>query len=399
MDYISIKQHCEEGKILSSKLVDNHLVNHCSKRESLDKVLVSRFSLYRNIINQFPENYQFFIAAQYIAFRLFHKNGFISSYLTQQLINFPDEEVQWLQFQSKNPWRFSFFTIKETPHREFFILKDELIQEEFLCYSPGIQDLTDKRCTFRMIFLLVSFNGLCWETYGPLCYLKSMLPEDLLFFSRQIKPDIDFVNEIPELIDKDPFPFMMLWRGGEFPLSTHGDDLIIFNKSEYHEENFEPENLGDNFTVIKKYPVFKMDLNNWNSHPHFSHCFYHAKKKRLILMAMTNKGYDALVKALSESGITLPEHPDIRATMTMILTAQEVFKTNFELSPYEKTFVEPIDPEKQLFLNKTNTFIRRFLEYQNKGKPCDIKSLAAEAGIDEFSAHQIVKQLKKSAGK
>jgi hypothetical protein len=250
-----------------------------------------------------------------------------------------------------------------------------------------------------MIFLLISFNGSCWETYGPLSYLKSMLPEDLLFFSRQIKPDIDFVNEIPELIDKDPFPFMMLWRGGEFPLSTHGDDLLLFNKSEYHEEKFEPENLGDKFTIFNKYPVYKIDLNDWNSHPHFAHCFYHAKKKRLILMAMTNKGYDALVKTLSESGIILPEHPDIRATMNMILIAQEVFKTKFELSPYEKCFSEPIGPEKQVILDKTNTFIKRFLEYHNKGIPCDIKLLAAAAGIDEEFAHQIVKQLKKSAGK
>ena len=394
MDFSNIRIRCKQSSEISNKFVDEYLLHFCADREDLEKIMARKLGPFRGVMQKMPEEWPFQIASQYIAYRLFRTNGFAQNYLKRELLkDRTAPELEWLRFQIDHPWRFSFFSIKEKPGRDFFVMTDELINEDILLYSPGITTILDQYGPMQMFLLLVGFNGECWQTYGNLAYFRSMQPFDLLYFARQMNYSADFLNSIPELIDKDPIPFLLLWRGGEIPLSVHGKDLIIFNKSEFHDADFVPDKYEDKFLISRKYPVYQLQLKRWSSHPHFAACYYHAKKKRLVFTAMTDRGYEKIIEALESSGYKVPHTPEFRATMAMIFTAKEILKTDMELVPYEKTFSKPVSPEQQEELNKINAFSRDFLEYYNEGKEYNLHALAVKAGIDDDVARQVAEQI------
>ncbi|MBD3347267.1 MAG: hypothetical protein GF401_19605 [Chitinivibrionales bacterium] len=397
MNFKKIRSHCKQSSSISESLVDDFLINYCAEHERLNPIMARRLREFREVIQKMPERWPFMIASQYIAHRLFREGGFAQTYLERGLLNDRSEdELSWLAFQTEHPWRFSFFTIKEQPDRDFFVMTDELIGEEILLHSPGIANILDQHGPIQMLLLLVGFNGECWQTYGNLAYFRSMQPFDLLYFARQLGHSADFLNSIPEILAKDPIPFMLLWRGGEIPLAVHGKDLVVFNKSEFHDADFVPEKYAEQFVITKKHPVYRLQLKRWSSHPHFSVCFYHAKRKRLVFTAMTDRGYTKIIEAFETAGNKVPHTPEIRATMAMIFTAKEIFKTEPELVPYEKTFAEPVSPEHQKELDKINSFIRSFLPYHNKKKSFDLHALAEAAGIDDDLAKQVIEHIRKT---
>jgi hypothetical protein len=103
-------------------------------------------------------------------------------------------------------------------------MKDAISGETFLLYSPGIfQTNTEAGDVIKFWFLLIGFNGECWQTFGPLVYFRGIQPFDLFFFAKQIKPEILFQSEIQDVIEANPIPFAMLFSGAELP--THRDDL------------------------------------------------------------------------------------------------------------------------------------------------------------------------------
>jgi hypothetical protein len=396
MDFNQFRHTCDVCSAITVSLVDDFLINYCSKREHLDEKIARRLGTFKDVLNKMPKETPFILASQYIAHRLFRADGFVKEYLQLDVIKKrPYEEIAWLSFQEKHPWRFSYFTVQKNLHHEFFILRDELLSEEILVYSPGIQKILLQYDNIQMFFLLIGFNGECWQTYGPLAYFCSMQPFDLLYFARQLKPDTDFMNSIPALIENDPIPFMLLFKGGTIPLTFHEKDMIVYNKSEFHEGAFSPESYSDSFLIIKKYPVYKMQLKGWDEHPHYCNCYYHAEKNLLTLTAMTDRGYSHLVDILEKAGNQLPRTPEIRATMAMIYTAQELLKTEPELIPYEKTFVEPKSPSEESELAKINAFAQSFLDYHNAGRKYDLHALAAAAGIDDAVARDVIEQFQK----
>jgi hypothetical protein len=291
-DYNRIRYMCEKSSTISDTFVDNFLIYLCSKEEGFEKKFARMLEDYRDIVQKMPEGWPMWLISQYIAFQLFREGGLAGKYLDHlQVRRRSAKELDYLRFQIGHPWRFVFCRETNRPKGDFFEMKDVLTDEEFLLYSPGIAETQRETGSVSVYFLLIGFNGACWQTYGTLAYFKGIQPFDLLYFAKQLKPGLQYFDEIPKLIAKDPLPFMMLWVGGEFPLTFNKDDMVVILQSEYGKEKFDPKKYKEDFTVKQKGAVYMLSLKKWHDFPHFSKAFYHTEKKIFTLSAMTDRGY------------------------------------------------------------------------------------------------------------
>jgi len=400
LNYNKIEQACISQSELSTTFVDEFLIYYCAEREGLNEQFVKKLAQYRSIVNMMPERWPYWVMSQYVAFRLFRQNGFARNYLNHAaILSRSNKEKELLSFQIEHPWRCTFCSVKNSPAPRFFVMVDVLTNEEFLLYSTGLEETLKQHGPMQMFFYLIGFNGECWQTYGPHAYFRGMLPSDLLFFAKQLNPDVVFMNQIPALIDRDFLPWALLFKSGELPRTFHKDDMVLLNTSEYHEENFEPDEYEEWFKIERKNPLYKMSLKRWSSFPHFAVAYYHKKKKRLILSTMTDRGYAKLTEAFGKIGYDLPQNPENRVTLAMLHTAQQILGREIELNPYEKSFSEPVNQKNSGELEKINRFATLLTNAHNAGAPIDIESFAAAAGIDAVNAHQIAQQIMKTIGR
>jgi len=392
-NYQEIEKTCKKNSEITKSLIDDFLIHYCVQREGLDKIFAKKLSKFRSIVKIMPEEWPFWLLSQHVAFRLFRKDGFINQYMKHpNIISRSNDEKSFLSYQIQNPWKYSFCSVRSNPSRHFFEMTDVLSNDNFLLYSPGVTDILEKNGSIQMFFYLLGFNGHCYQTYGPHTYLKGIIPSDLLFFARELNPEIVFMNEIPDLIDRDPLPWLMLFRGAEIPLSVHKNDFLLLNSSEYHEENFEPDKYEQFFKIERKYPLYKLSLKHWNKFPHFAASYYHKKKNRLILSSLTNRGYSKLIEAFNKMGYNLPVNPENRVTLTMLSLVKDILGIDIQLNPYEKSFSKPVNQEHSEELEKINIFLRSFMEAHNAGKAIDIEKLAAKAGIDPETAQSVANE-------
>ena len=274
-------------------------------------------------------------------------------------------------------------------------MKDISTGENFLLYSPGIAETEKQQGSMSLYFLLIGFNGECWQTYGTLDSFKGIQPFDILYFAKQLKSDLVSMNEIPKLIDEDPLPFMMLWVGAEFPLTFHKEDAIVICNSSYKQENLDLKKFNQNFIMKQKPSVYMFSLKRWHNFPHFCKCFYHKEEKIFSLNAMTDRGYDKLVEVMNQLGFEFPTEPEIRVTPAMLSVVSEVLGREIELNPYEKLFAKESSPEAKTKLEKINVFLKRLMDAQNSGVDYDLQELAFLSGIEYETAKDLVEQISK----
>jgi hypothetical protein len=400
IDYGEIENTCQKQTTLFNEFVDDFLIYYCSDKEGLDKIFARKLSQFRSTVQKMPENWPFWLMSQYVAFRLFRKNGFARQYVNRpEILLRRDAEKALLAFQIENPWKYAFCSVVDNPARHFFTMLDVLINEPFLLYSPGLTDILEQHGPMQMFLYLLGYNGKCWQTYGPHAYFRGIIPTDLLFYAQQLDPDIVFMNQIPECIDKDPLPWTALWRSGEIPLIFHKDDMVIMNCSEYHEEDFEPDKYESSFKIERKYPLYRLELKRWDSFPHFATCFYHKKKKRLILSALTDRGYSKLTETFRAIGYDLPGNPENHVTFNMLHTIKDILGKDIQLNPYEKSFSPPEKKEHSEELAKINRFIKLLMDAHNSGEEIEIDTLATLSGINPETAHSIAEQTMKTIDK
>ncbi len=397
MNFEEIKTFCNDQSRLSEILVDNILINYAAENDGVLNKFKKKLSKYKNVISEMPKEWFGMITSQYIAYEIFKYQGLCYKYIIDKnLLSLSSSIEEYLKFQMKNPWKFSFCIPKDNPHPNFFTMVDAITNKEFLLYSPSQQDLLEEYGSIRMFFYLLSYNGVCYQTYGPATYLSGILESDLMFFSKQIDPEILFGDQIYKLIDKNPVPFMSLFYGAEVPLVFHKEHLVIENTSEYYEDDFNTEIFKDLFEVEEKYPLYKLSLIGWDEFPHFAKCYYHAKKHRLFLTSMTDAGYEKIVQVFNTVGYDLPVNPENRVTLNMVKLTEKILGVKLDLNPYADSYKDEeeysIDPE----LDKINLFVKFLLEAHNANENYDIKELANVAGISLDMAYDLEKSVQKS---
>src|SRR5690554_3023610 len=235
--WIQMRYICDKTSRISDRFVDQFLLYLCAKEEGLDKKFARKLVKYKHLIEKMPEGWALWLTSQYIAFQLFRREGLAQ----KKYINHPKvlkrnaKEIDYLKIQAEHPWRFVFCSVSQFLRDSFYEMTDVITGEKFLLYSPTVAHLEAQK-SVSMYFLLIGFNGECWQTYGSVSYLKGLFPFDLLYFAQQLSSDPVSWDEIPMLIEEDPLPFMMLWIGAESPLVFHKKDLIVNNFSAYRVE-------------------------------------------------------------------------------------------------------------------------------------------------------------------
>lgn len=395
-DFNRIRYNCEKFSAISDNLVDEFLLYLCAAEEGLDKKFDMVLADYFHIIQIMPENWSLWVKSQYIIFHLFRQDGLAPKYLNHfQVRRRSPRDQGYIKFQIEHPWRFVFCFIEENPKDCFFEMRDILTGEKFLLYSPGIADIEKKQGSMSLYFLLIGFNGDCWQCYGTNNYYKGIQPFDILYFAKQLKPNLVFTDEIMGLIEENPLPFMMLWVGAEFPLTFHKEDMVVMISSSRKQKELEEEKFSQDFIIKQKSQVHMFSLKEWDGFPHYCKCFYDEDRKLLSLNAMTDRGYERLRIVLNKLGYKFPKEPDNRVTPAMFSIAQEVLGREIEISPYEKLFTEKPSPETKVELNKMNVFLKKFMDAFNSGADYDLRELAFLSGIELETAKEIEEQVSK----
>jgi hypothetical protein len=395
IDYQKIHTLCENSSRISQSLVDEFLLYYVGENERLEEKILGQFSRFRNVIIKMPESWSRMLMSQLIAHRTFKKDGFGSKYIRHAAVQRrSQEELEYFQFQIDNPWRYSFCSIERYLLHDIYEMKDVISGEIFNLYSPGIsRSNIEAGRELPLWFLLIGFNGECYQTYGPLAYFRGIQPFDLFFYAKQLRPEILFQNEVQDVIESNPIPFAMLFFGAEILVTYHKKDMVVFNKSEYHVKDLSVEKYEQDFLIEKKHPIYMLSLKRWHTFPHFAKCFYHAKKNLFITTAMTQRGYDSLIAALNKQGSDYPASPEITATPAMLHIVKQVLNVDVEMTPYEKHFVKKTSPGHQQELDKINVFLRSLTDRLNHKKDYDIAELAEKAGIDMENAERIAESL------
>lgn len=397
-NYESIRAKCLEDQRLTSEVIDNFLIYYAAKQSNLHREADKRLAKYRHVTKELPQESVNMFKTQYIGHRIFRKEGLIKKYINHSGLNhLTAREMDFLQFQKDNPWRFSFSWITEQPEQDFFQMKDAFTGESYLLFSPSMSRIVSGR-NIRLWFNLITYNGSCCQSYGPISAYTGFEPNDIQFFATEVNGGEWFEDgrELMQNVEQDPVPYMMLISGSTLPLTFHKDHQLVQATAEFRDDRFNPDDFKNHFKAEYSHGVYRFSLNGWDQYPHFCTVYFEEGEELLTLYSMTDFGFQKLVEAMNQSGYQLPYEPEQRVNMAMLNTAEKILKKEVQLGKYSDLFEKEIPEDEQAELEKINSFLNLLIPYINGGMNPDLETLAAEAGIDVETAKELYQQAKKS---
>jgi hypothetical protein len=278
------------------------------------------------------------------------------------------------------------------------MMEDVFSNEEYLLYSPGITKTRESQSAL-LWSNLIAYNGTCYQSFGPIGAYKSFEPDDIFFFATELNPDITEVEELLTNLEYNPLPYMMLLSGANIPLIYSKEAQIVIVLAEYDLDTINTKDLTKSFKAEYNKGVYRLSLNNWSDLPHFSQAYFDEKKKFILLTAMTDIGFKALVEGLNEYGYNLSLNPFLRVNLTMLTTASDILKRKIKLNEYEHLFTKETSPAVKENLGKLNLLLKLAMPDINSGLEPDIEALAEKAGVDLQTASDLIKQIIGKYGK
>jgi hypothetical protein len=394
LPFDQIKEHCEKNRILSKKVIDDFIIDYSAAKERLDPEMEALIRKYQNAARELQQAHLNFFKSEYIAHLVFKKDGLIHKFLNHSAFQgLPLEQMEYLRFNSENPWRFSIAEVSSNPEDSFFKMEDAMTCEDYLLYSPGLQDTLKKYHT-RLWFNLIAFNGQCWQTFGLIIPFTAFTADDIFFFATELNPKIRDEEMLMDEVEKNPFPFFMLVCGATLPvIVSRGHETLLCQSSDSI-PGLPTERLKSSFDVAWNKNVYRLSLKKLAEIPHFAQAYYNEDTRELLRTSMTAYGFNMLTKALLKNGINLPEQADVSVTLTMLNTTEKILNRKIQLNPYESYF--SLKNEEREDLKNINAFLNLALPFYNAGIDFDINELAKKAGIDPVMAADLWKQVKKS---
>jgi len=400
MNYKAIEEHCHEDSAVSSILLDEFLLQYCDDRERLTEEVLRMLQPHIEFVKTMPEEWFGYVIGQHIAFRLFREKGFARKYRGHQALRIiKGEQRDWFDFQLGNPWRFCFCSFAGSPAPKFFEMTDVCTGEEFLLFSPTMSEIIETDGLPLLSLLLISPNGLCWQTYGPIMNFSGLHDFDLLMIARQLQPGLRRMSEIPAVLNRDPIPWVLLWNWSSMPVVVHKGDEMIIHRSDLRGVTVAPEAFAANFILEQEGPVYHLELKRWRNHPHFAEGFYDTKKHLLILRAMTDRGWERLQAAVTAAGVDCLPEAAFRASAAVVTMVEQLFHRDLTTTPYEDLFVEPSSPEHDAELEKLNALLNLYFTAYNAGEEIDIDALARASGVNPADARNLINQVKTKLNK
>ncbi|NQU81367.1 MAG: hypothetical protein HQ543_07590 [Bacteroidetes bacterium] len=393
-NYDALRSICDENNKISRKVIDEFLIYYAANRDNLKRKMQKEFNSYKHVASELKNEFVNMFKAQYLAHSIFKKDGSLKRLIKHaELQRLTNEEMNFLKKHAEYPWRFSFSVIVENPSKDFYIMEDIFSYEKYLLFSPGVSVTLSERPGLLWLNL-IGYNGACWQSYGPIGAYNSFDPDDIFFFATELSPDNDDEESILTDIENNPLPYMLLFTGSNFPLTVTKEDQIVHIISEFNVEKLDTKALRESFTSEYNSGVYRFALKDWGEHPHFSTAFFDEKEKKLVLSAMTDRGFDALVNAFHDYGYTYPKEPFIRTHPSMIVTAAKIMNKEIKLNEYDNLFtIEPSAEDKE-FTDKFNVFAGLVLPDINAGREPDIEKYAGKAGIDIDTARDLIRTIR-----
>jgi hypothetical protein len=388
-----IRKHCEKCRILNRTVIDEFLIHYAADKMNLVPEMEAAIRKYKKASSEIRASYLNYLRSEYIAHRIFKKNGLIHKILKHSALqHLTQEEMEFLRLKSENPWRFSFAEITSNPDDSFFMMEDVMTAEEYLLYSPGME-ATLKEHKPWLWFNLIEFNGYCWQTFGLIIPFVSFSEDDIFFFASEVNPKIENEEMLMEVVERNPIPFFMLTSASNSPVIASRGHVTVICQSTDKIPGLPVENLEVSFDISKKENVYQLSPKKLETIPHFAQAYYNEGTGELLRTSMTTQGFRMLTDVFRKKGIHLEAEADTMVSPAMLLATEKILNRKIELNPYERYF-SPNEEESE-DLTGFNTFLGLALPFYNEGKEIDINKLAAKAGIDPSVAADLWKQVKK----
>lgn len=340
-DFDKIRRHCAINMSKSRQVLDEFLMYYAAERDGIGNLFDKQIKKYKKAAAMLPQSTINRIKSQFILHRVFRENGLIQKYLNHSLINaLPAKEYEFLRECSETPWRYSYGKIVDRPAKDFFWIVDEFTAEKYLLFSPGLSQTIDDFPTTDFIFNLISFNGECFETYGPIGGFDSVDGDDIFYFatekSYEIESNLDLVNDL----QMDPVPYCLLISAmGKPRMKSRGREIAV-HKSEESIDNVDLERLQSNFKTKEVMGVYRFTIDEVEEFPHFAFAYYDTKSSLFTLKADTDFGYNTLREFLGKFGVDFHTIPDEKVHLTFLPTIENVLRRPMNVDPYATLFEE-----------------------------------------------------------
>lgn len=393
MDYSSLVKKCNKLSNFSEPVLTD-LMYYAAERDQLSKRFDLLAKKHKKVFGRLDPSNQNLFKTQYIIHELFKTKGLIHKYLNHSRIKaLPREEFEYLQAQASNPWRFTYWFVRNKPAKDFFEAVDIFTGEEFLLYSPGASS-TLQEMNVVTFGGLISSNGDCYQTFGPLIGFRSFQADDIFFYAGELDPSIETIDDLTALIEKGLFSFILLSVYSGIPQVQHQGYEVLYVLSTLEAKAFEMDVWKDAFRVEYSSEVFKMSLKELEGFPHFACVYFDEQQGEMTLSAMTDYGYDCLVRELISMGIEASPDPDIRLHISMKSAIREITGRDPELLPFESYFSqEPTEKKTSPELDALNAFLAELMPAINSKSKIDLEELIQRTGADPDAAKAIYKDL------
>lgn len=385
-DFEAMVRHCDAMTALSERVNDGFLVPYAATKDSTGREFDQRLHRFRRVAGRMSKGDIGLFRAQYIGHRLYRRGGLLSKYLKHAAFRrLGTVEKGFLDLMSDNPWRFSFSVHKGSPEKDFHEMEDVFSGESFLLYSKSTTQQLSALPKIRLWLNLVGYNGMCWQSFGPVIHFLSFDPDDIYFYATELNPSIDSDEALLADMDSNPVPYMMLFHGSETPLAFHGRQEVRFLSGEAVCDRLDTERLRAAFKLEYAENVYRITHGRWSVPFDYAELYYDESECILLLTAMTDEGYRGMAAVLREYGVELPDEPAFILHLSMLSVAGELLGDHVKPHPYSGMFKANEEPGGQgkEELEAVNRFIASALPYLNEGRRPDIARLAKEAGLTE----------------
>ncbi len=392
-DFNQLKTLCQQQSSISIPVIDEFLIYYAAQRDKVDREFDNRIQRYKAVQKEMPASWARMIKSQYIAHRIFKKDGLIKKYLNHAAIkNLEPEQQNFLVQQSGWPWRFSFSNIVAHPSPDFYEMEDVFTGERFLLYSPAVTRTLEDR-PVNLWFSLIAFNGECWQTFGPINGYQSFDEDDIYFFATELNHSIESEDDLLNDVEENPIPYMTLAYGSDFPIIMSEGIEVVQIASEVAAVDFNMQELKKLFKIEYMEGVFKLTHDQWSGSPHFAAAYYEEDNSNILLTALTDKGYHQMANLLNQSGYSIPLSPDIRIHPSLLTTMKRILKREIEIDPYSYMFNVNLSPEDAIMIEKLNAFMQLAMPFINDGIQPDIEALAKQADLEVDIARELLQKL------
>jgi len=395
MDFKALEDFCNKNRLAGDRVLD-WIMYYGADKNKLAKQYDLKEKELKHVFSKLDPVTLGKIKTQYITFEIFKEDGLIHKYLNHAAVkNLAKTDYDILKEASRFPYKYVFVDVLESPAPDFYKVQNVFTDEVMLVYSPG---MTHDVKRAGMFFLLVYNNGQCYQTFGPMGGFMGFDADDVHCYATEWEPDLQSDLELSAYIQKNPLKFSALLAYSNLPFTAHKEHVVVETITFADAGKLNQQKLKKYFTNENIGGLSRYTHKKYGEFPHFATLYHDLPEEELVLVAMTEKGHEELVKSVLEMGVELPVKISLRIHSSMRLAMEEVFRREIAFHPYEGIF-DVADPSEKDKLAPINEFLSLMIEQVNVNKKPDLKKLSEKCGIDLQTANDLYKMVLEKVGK